>query len=137
MFGDDYPTPDGTCIRDYIHVMDLAQAHVLALRWLLADNPSRAFNLGNGQGFSVLEVIRTVEAVTGLTVPHRIGPRRPGDPPVLVADASRASQDLGWTPERPALATQIADAWGWMRKTRQALRPLAGSNSPSPGSGPA
>ena len=118
VFGDDYPTPDGTCIRDYIHVTDLARAHVLALNWLLADRPSRAFNLGNGQGFSVREVIETVAAVTGAPVPHRIAPRRAGDPPVLVADATRALEDLGWRPERPELATQIADAWAWMQQPR-------------------
>jgi UDP-glucose-4-epimerase GalE len=119
VFGDDYPTPDGTCIRDYIHVSDLAQAHLLALRWLMAGRPSRVFNLGNGAGFSVRAVIAAVEAVTGRPVPHRIAPRRAGDPPVLVADATRAREDLGWEPERAALETQIADAWAWFRRTRQ------------------
>ena len=119
VFGDDYPTPDGTCIRDYIHVSDLAQAHLLALRWLMAGRPSRVFNLGNGAGFSVREVIAAVEAVTGRPVPHRIAPRRAGDPPVLVADAARAREELGWVPARPGLETQIADAHAWFRRTRQ------------------
>jgi UDP-glucose-4-epimerase GalE len=115
VFGDDYPTPDGTCIRDYIHVTDLARAHLLALERLRAGAPSRAYNLGNGRGFSVRAVIAAAAAVTGRPVPHRFAPRRPGDPPVLVADAALAAAELGWTPERAALETQIADAWAWMR----------------------
>jgi UDP-arabinose 4-epimerase len=114
VFGDDYPTPDGTCLRDYIHVDDLADAHVRALRRLLAGGPTDAFNLGNGQGFSVREVIRTAEAVTGRPIPTSVAPRRDGDPPVLVADAAKARRDLGWVPARPALRDMVADALGWM-----------------------
>lgn len=115
IFGDDYDTPDGTCIRDYIHVFDLATAHVLALRWLLDDNPSRYFNLGNGHGSSVLDVIKTAEKVTNRKVPYRVVGRRPGDPPILVADASRAMNDLGWAPRHGNLDTIISDAWNWLK----------------------
>ncbi|MGC2855121.1 UDP-glucose 4-epimerase GalE [Novispirillum sp. DQ9] len=113
VFGDDYPTPDGTCIRDYIHVCDLADAHVLALRHLLAGGDSLELNLGNGAGYSVREVIDTARAVTGHAIPAITEPRRPGDPPVLVGDAAKARALLGWVPRRPALADQIADAWRW------------------------
>jgi UDP-arabinose 4-epimerase len=117
LFGDDYPTPDGTCIRDYVHVSDLARAHVLALGRLMAGGlPRPAYNLGSGRGFSVKEVLAAAEAVAGRPVPHAIAPRREGDTPVLVADATRAEADLGWRPERPDLADQIADAWAWMRR---------------------
>ncbi|GAB4525285.1 MAG: UDP-glucose 4-epimerase GalE [Amphiplicatus sp.] len=115
VFGDDYDTPDGSCVRDYIHVADLADAHVLALGWLLNGRPSRIFNLGNGRGFSVFEVLNAVERVTGRRPPYRIAARRAGDPPVLVADAGRAEAELGWRPARPALEAQIADAWRWLR----------------------
>ncbi len=111
IFGHDYPTPDGTCIRDYIHVLDLADAHVRAL-----ETPHLGpYNLGNGQGFSVLEVIETARAVTGHPIPTRIAPRRLGDPPVLVADATRARTQLGWTPKCPDLHTIVQDAWNWHR----------------------
>ncbi len=113
IFGDDYETPDGTCIRDYIHVADLCAAHLLALDYLAAGGRSTAFNLGNGQGFSVREVIATAEHVTGRSVPCRIGPRREGDPLRLVADARRAMAELGWRPQRAELETIIADAWRW------------------------
>lgn len=116
IFGDDYDTPDGTCIRDYIHVSDLATAHVLALRWLLDGKPSRCFNLGNGNGASVLDVIRTAEKVTGRDIPYKMAGRRPGDPPILVADASRAAKELGWTPRRGDLDTMITDAWNWLER---------------------
>lgn len=113
VFGDDYDTPDGSCIRDYVHVSDLADAHVKALEWLAAGRESRRFNLGNGRGFSVFEVIRAVEAVTGRKVPHEIAPRRPGDPTVLIANARRAIDELGWAPRYTALETQIEHAWRW------------------------
>lgn len=113
IYGDDYDTPDGTCIRDYVHVDDLCAAHLLALDHLVGGGKSAAFNLGNGQGFSVREVIATAERVTGRTVPHHTGQRRPGDPPRLVADASRAISELGWRPQRADLETIIADAWRW------------------------
>jgi UDP-arabinose 4-epimerase len=113
VFGDDYPTPDGSCIRDYIHVADLAEAHVMSLVHLRAGEASGAFNLGTGQGASVLEVIAVVERVTGRPVPREIGPRRPGDPPVLYADADKARRLLGWEPRYRKLAETIEHAWKW------------------------
>lgn len=118
VFGRDYDTPDGTCIRDYIHVMDLAKAHWLAVEHLFAGKGSDAFNLGNGNGFSIQNVIDTVERVTGRPVPVLNGLRREGDPPRLVADSSRAREKLGWQPEHPDLETIIAHAWTW--EARQA-----------------
>ncbi|QIK38190.1 UDP-glucose 4-epimerase GalE [Caldichromatium japonicum] len=113
VFGDDYPTPDGSCIRDYIHVADLAEAHVLALTYLRNGGASRALNLGTGQGHSVLEVIAAIERVAGRPVPYALGPRRPGDPPALYADATKAQALLGWTPRYPELDTIIEHAWRW------------------------
>lgn len=113
VFGSDYPTPDGTAIRDYIHVMDLADAHVKALAYLAGDGASTAINLGTGHGHSVREVIRTVEQVGGATVPSTSSPRRAGDPPQLVADARRAKDVLDWTPRYPDLRTIIEHAWKW------------------------
>jgi UDP-glucose 4-epimerase len=112
IFGDDYPTPDGTAVRDYIHVLDLADAHRRALDALEAGRFA-AFNLGNGAGASVAEVIATVEQVTGRSVPARVAPRRAGDSPVLVADASLARRELGWQPRHPSLSEIVADAWRW------------------------
>ena len=114
VFGDDYPTPDGTCIRDYVHVTDLAAAHVLALD-ALADGLEGAdgFNLGGESGASVLEVIETAAAVTGRKVPHSIGPRRPGDPPVLVGSAERIRDVLGWQPRFGDTRTIVETAWRW------------------------
>ena len=113
VFGRDYDTPDGTCIRDYIHITDLCAAHALALRHLLAGGDSQNFNLGNGQGFSVQQVIDTARRVTGRDIPVVDGPRRPGDPARLVADARRARQVLGWQPAYPDIDTIIAHAWQW------------------------
>jgi len=117
VFGDDYPTPDGTCIRDYIHVADLAEAHLLALAATAPGDPRTAeplvLNLGNGGGFSIREVLSAAEAVTGRPVPHAIGPRRAGDPPVLVARATRAAELLGWRPTRPSLEEMVGSAWRW------------------------
>ena len=113
VFGRDYDTPDGTCIRDYIHVADLAEAHALAVDYLLAGGQSSAFNLGNGQGFSVQEVIDTARQVTGRIISTVDAPRRAGDPPRLVADASRASKVLGWTPQFASLEQIVAHAWAW------------------------
>jgi UDP-glucose 4-epimerase len=114
VFGNDYPTADGSCIRDYIHVRDLADAHLLALDNLERTKQSSIFNLGNGNGFSVFEVIRTAEQVTGKKIPTTIGSRRPGDPAVLVASAKRISEDLGWQPTCPALSEIIESAWKWL-----------------------
>lgn len=116
VFGDEYPTPDGTCIRDYIHVSDLAQAHVLALQALEGGAATTAYNLGNGKGFSVRQVIDVAESVTGRPVPVRIGPQRAGDPPQLVGDASRARDQLGWQPRFADLADIVGTAWRWHQK---------------------
>jgi UDP-glucose-4-epimerase GalE len=113
LFGDDYPTPDGTCIRDFVHVSDLADAHIAALRGLEAGAASSAYNLGNGQGASVREVIESVRRTTGRDVPHQIGPRRPGDPARLVASSERARRGLGWTPRLAALDEIVRTAWAW------------------------
>jgi UDP-glucose 4-epimerase len=114
IFGTDYPTPDGTCIRDYIHVNDLAAAHILALEKLQPGDRWK-YNVGLGRGFSVREVIRTVEEVSGLTVPVNESPRRPGDPPELVADAAAIRRDLGWQPRFDGLRPIIETAWNWHR----------------------
>lgn len=113
IFGDDYPTPDGTCIRDYIHVSDLADAHVKALTALLAEAASTSLNLGTGRGWSVRELIASVQQITGRNVPVTVGPRRSGDPPILVADAGHARELLGWRPSYPDVALQIKHAWAW------------------------
>jgi len=113
VFGTDYDTPDGTCIRDYVHVCDLVDAHVLGLNWLKAGKGSRVFNLGTGSGFSVREVIDHSRAVTNRDVPYVVGPRRAGDCTKLVSGSVRAEQELGWKPGRSVLNTMIADAWKW------------------------
>ncbi|MGQ3487873.1 UDP-glucose 4-epimerase GalE [Roseovarius pacificus] len=113
IFGTDYDTPDGTCIRDYVHVMDLVDAHVLGLNWLEQGKGSRVFNLGTGTGFSVREVIENAEGITGKEVPRIEGPRRPGDCTKLVSGSSRAEAELGWTPARSTLDQMIGDAWRW------------------------
>ena len=115
-FGSDFPTRDGSCIRDYIHVQDLCEAHLLALRRLGEGAASTTYNLGNGEGHSVNEVIEAARRVTGHPIPLRDDPRRPGDPPVLVADAQRARAELGWTPKYPDIETIIAHAWAWERR---------------------
>lgn len=116
VFGTDYDTRDGSCIRDYVHVEDLAEAHYLGLQYIMEHNRSEQFNLGSETGFTVLEIIRAVEAVTGLTVPHSLGARRPGDPAVLVAGNEKARSLLGWNPEKSRLETILADAWQWEQK---------------------
>ncbi|MDQ4089762.1 MAG: UDP-glucose 4-epimerase GalE [Actinomycetota bacterium] len=114
IFGTDYPTPDGTAIRDYIHVDDLARAHLLALQ--VTDEPGHhVFNLGNGTGFSVREVVDAARLVTGCQIPAIESPRRAGDPPVLVASSARIRSELGWVPEKPQLEEMVSDAWSWMR----------------------
>ena len=112
IFGDDYPTPDGTCIRDYIHVRDLVEAHLLALEHLERTGESGVFNLGSGDGFSVKEIVETARKVTGRAIPAQIEPRRAGDPSVLIASNAKAAQVLGWKPTR-GLEQIIADAWAW------------------------
>jgi UDP-glucose 4-epimerase len=111
LYGTDYSTPDGTCIRDYIHVVDLASAHIMAMEHLLKGAPSSIYNLGTGRGFSVKEVIQAVEKVTGQKVNVKVGPRREGDPPQLVADARKAERELGWMPIHSSLEEIIRDAW--------------------------
>ena len=113
LFGDDYPTPDGTCIRDYIHVSDLARAHIAAIEHLLGGGNSDVFNVGTGAGQSVKQVLAAIEKVTGQRVPHTIGPRREGDPPSLVADSRKLQNALGWRPERADLERIVADAWAF------------------------
>jgi UDP-glucose 4-epimerase len=120
LFGDDYPTPDGTCIRDYIHVRDLADAHLRAIEATAAGDRGTAdralaLNLGNGDGFSNLAVIQAAERVIDRPIDYETGPRRPGDPPVLVASAERAATVLGWRPERPSLDEMVGSAWRWRR----------------------
>ncbi len=115
ILGTDYDTPDGTCVRDYIHVNDLADAHVRAVGWMASNPGHAAFNLGSGSGYSVREVIEETSRIVGRPVPHSVGPRRPGDSPKLVGNIARAKATLGWTPTRN-LATQIEDALRWRRK---------------------
>jgi UDP-arabinose 4-epimerase len=113
IFGDDYPTADGTCVRDYIHVSDLADAHVKAVRALLDGAESTALNLGTGRGWSVRELVASVREITGCKFSVQVGARRPGDPPALIADASRARHQLGWRPRYSELNTQVRHAWEW------------------------
>ena len=119
IFGDDYPTPDGTCLRDYIHVADLADAHLRAIEATAPDDKRTdeplVCNLGNGGGFSIREVLAAAEAAVGRPIPFTVGPRRAGDPPVLVARATRAAEVLGWRPTRPTLAEMVGSAWAWRR----------------------
>ncbi len=120
LFGDDYPTPDGTNVRDYIDVGDLADAHLRAIEATAPDDARTAqplvCNLGNGGGFSNLEVVRAASAVVGREIPVVMGPRRPGDPPILVASAERAAEVLGWTPTRPSLEAMVGSAWAWRQR---------------------
>ena len=115
IYGDNYPTKDGTCVRDYIHVTDLAQAHILALDYLLKGGENNVFNLGNGAGFTVKEVIDPARAVTGHPIPAEVAPRRAGDPAQLVASSQKAKDVLGWKPRYDDLATILSTAWAWHR----------------------
>jgi UDP-glucose 4-epimerase len=124
IFGTDYPTPDGTCIRDYIHVSDLADAHALGLDYLLKGGDSEVFNLGNGNGFSVRQVIDTVSRVTGLSIKVEEYDRRPGDPPILVGSGEKAKKVLGWQPQYPNLEDILFHAWNWHQK-RHAQKAIA------------
>ena len=116
VFGDDYPTKDGTCIRDYIHVLDLCEAHVLALEYLIDGNDSENFNLGSGEGFTVLEMIEAARRVTGHPIPSCVVERRVGDPAVLIASSTKAREKLGWNPTRENIEVMIKDAWCWHQK---------------------
>lgn len=119
IFGTDYDTPDGTCIRDYIHVTDLAQAHILGLEYLLNGGSTEVFNLGNAQGFSIQEVIEAARVVTGLPIPVTFGDRRPGDPPILVGSGEKAQRILGWQPQYADLKTILTHAWQWHQKRHE------------------
>lgn len=116
IFGDDYDTPDGSCIRDYIHVTDLAEAHILAIQRLHEGGSSSVYNLGNGKGFSVKEVIKVSRRVTGKPIPAEVARRRAGDPARLVASSEKAANELGWKPKHAALETMIETAWNWFQK---------------------
>jgi UDP-glucose 4-epimerase len=116
VFGQDYPTPDGTCVRDYIHINDLCQAHLLALEYMEEREGAFGFNLGNGQGFSILEIINAAEQVIGQKIPYESCNRRPGDPPILVADASLAKKELKWRPQYTDITEILRTAWDWHRK---------------------
>ena len=119
IFGTDYDTPDGSCVRDYIHILDIAQAHILALEYLLQDGKTDVFNLGNGNGFSVKEVIETARKVTGKEIKVQMSDRRPGDPPILVGSGAKARNILGWQPQYSNLEDIIAHAWQWHQKRHQ------------------
>ena len=114
VFGNDYPTPDGTCIRDYVHVCDLAQAHIIALQKLLHNGPSKSINCGTGKGFSIMEIIRQAEEISGKTIPHEIKPRRAGDPAQLVADNTEARDYLNWTPQQSSLQNCLKTAYDFL-----------------------
>jgi UDP-glucose 4-epimerase len=116
IFGTDYPTPDGTCIRDYIHVNDLADAHILGLEYLLNGGESEVFNLGNGNGFSVREVIAAAEDVTGMIISVKECDRRPGDPPALIGTSQKARKILNWQPQYPDIKDIVSHAWQWHQK---------------------
>lgn len=113
VFGDDYNTPDGTCVRDYIHISDLAEAHLLALKRLQKGGDSKTYNLGNGKGFSVKEVVEATRKVTGIDIKAEIAPRRAGDPAILIASSEKAIKELGWEPKYNSLETIIETAWNW------------------------
>ncbi len=119
VFGDDYDTEDGTCIRDYIHVNDVAAAHICALAYLDSGGATTAFNVGNGSGFSVHQIIAAAERVTGRPIARKAAPRRPGDPPVLVSDSTRAREELGWGPSVTDLGTIIETAWTWALRSQK------------------
>jgi UDP-glucose 4-epimerase len=128
VFGQDYPTEDGTCVRDYIHVVDLCRAHLLAMQYLLAGGASTAYNLGNGAGFSVRRVIDAAKRITGRPIQIVHAPRRPGDAAVLVADCTRAKAELRWEAQYPDIETILAHAWQWeSRHSASPMRPEARS----------
>ena len=125
IFGDDYPTKDGTCIRDYIHVVDLAAAHFLAYTYLMTDGPSEIFNLGSGEGYSVNEIVDIARKITGHPIPAEIKGRRHGDPAVLIASSEKAMRVLGWHPEFNRVEIMIRDAWCWHQKHPEGYREQA------------
>lgn len=129
IMGTDYPTPDGSAVRDYVHVSDLADAHVRALRRLLDGGPSLAFNLGTGTGTSVREIVAAAAGVTGRSIACRESPRRAGDPPRLVASAGRAAGELGWTPRRSDITTIVADAWDWHQRRHTSSPPVGAAGT--------
>ncbi|WP_417430142.1 UDP-glucose 4-epimerase GalE [Kiloniella sp.] len=116
IFGDDYATKDGTCVRDFVHVVDIARAHILALKWLETGQNSEQFNLGLGEGYSILDIIKVCENVTGKSIAYDVLTRRPGDPARLIASAKKAKDKLGWQPERSELKIMVSDAWRWMQR---------------------
>jgi UDP-glucose 4-epimerase len=118
VYGNDYPTVDGTGVRDYIHVMDLAEGHVRALAWLKNNTGAHVFNLGTGHGFSVLEIVKTFERVSGVSIPYKISPRRQGDLPVIYADTSKAEKELSWKAEL-GVEAMCKDAWNWQEHNPQ------------------
>jgi UDP-glucose 4-epimerase len=128
LYGDDYPTPDGTCVRDYIHIEDLASAHLLAIR-ATGLQSREVFNVGTGQGASVLEVLRACERVTGKPIPYDVVGRRPGDPPALVADPAKLKRQLGWAPRYPEIGAIIETAWRWHRGHPHGYRGAPGEGS--------
>ena len=119
IFGNDYDTPDGTCVRDYIHINDLCSAHLMALEYLVGGGESQSYNMGNGQGYSIKEVIDVAKSVTGSDFTVISGPRRDGDPARLVADSALLQSSLGWKPEYPDLDTIIRHAWEWEKKSSE------------------
>jgi UDP-glucose-4-epimerase GalE len=125
IFGTDYPTADGTCIRDFIHVVDIADAHVRALKYLLSGGKSLALNLANETGYSVRQVVAVTEQISGRSVPVEFAPRRPGDPAILIGDSHEARALLGWKPHRSDLATQIKDAWHWLEGPGKAIERIS------------
>jgi UDP-glucose 4-epimerase len=125
VFGTDYKTPDGTCIRDYIHVSDLADAHILGLKYLLDDGETTVFNLGNGEGFSVKEVITAAREITGLPIAVEEGPRRAGDPAILIGSATKARKVLGWDPQYSQIEVILDHAWRWHQKRHGVSAPKA------------
>ena len=132
IFGTDYDTPDGSCIRDYVHVSDLADAHVLGLQYLLEGGGTTVFNLGNGNGFSVREVIAAARRVTGQPIPSVEGDRRPGDPPSLVGSSEKARQTLGWNPQYADIETIIQHAWNWHQQRHGTVSPPSVASQPEP-----
>jgi UDP-glucose 4-epimerase len=124
VFGNDYPTKDGTCVRDYIHVADISQAHILGMKRLAAGGESEIFNIGNGEGYTVREVIDTVEKISGNKVRYEFKPRREGDPPVLVASSEKIRKELGWEPRYPKLSEIINTAYRWYVRDRENLEGL-------------